>query len=195
MKYQEPTAILISCEVKIGVTFTVLKFEKLPSSPLAPSSFGNITETNQEFIEFHKVANREGNIITFKTYGTEVCLLKAGKVYTFRPLWAPNQLNIAQSNPELWETKYFKASNMLAFHNNDGEIAGRKLIADESVGAGFVVTNGWDHEHCALCWKTISEFENEEHFGYNHDSNWVCQECFDKYIKSGFGKKLGDINP
>jgi hypothetical protein len=194
MKYQEPTARLISCEVIDKVTMTKLKFDRLPSSPLAPSSFGNITAPTGTFIEFHKVVQREGMVVTFETYEAQVCLLLAGERYTFRCLWDRSQLKIAQSNPEQWSKNYFKASDMLAYKNQDGSTVGRKMTEGEAIDGGFVIHKGWEHEHCSLCWKTISELEPDEHFGYLYNSDWVCQECYTKYIESGFGKKLGDLD-
>jgi len=95
MKYKDPAAQLINFEVTDSETRTTLKFEKLPSLPLAPSSFGNITEPNQPYIKLHKVIKREGNTVTFKTYQPQACLLQIGETYSFRPLWTPWQLEIA----------------------------------------------------------------------------------------------------
>lgn len=194
MKYEEPSAQLINFEVTDNVTRTTLRFTKLPSPPLAPSSFGNITEPNQTNIKLHKVIKREGNIVTFETYQAHACSLQIGETYSFRRLWAPWQLEIAQSNPEQWRKEYFKASDMLAFKNKDGSTIGRKMADGEAIGDGFIVPKGWEHEHCSLCWKTISELEPDEHSGYVSNSDWLCQECHDKYITSGFGKKLGDLD-
>ena len=194
MKYKEPTAQLINFEVTDGVSRTTLKFKKLPSIPLAPSSFGNIAEPNQAYIKLHKVVQREGNVVTFETYQAQACLLQTGEKYTFRPLWSPWQLEIAQSNPEQWRKEYFRASDILAFKNRDGSTIGRKMADGEAISDGFVVPKGWEHEHCHLCWKTISELEPDEHFGYVKNSDWVCQGCYYEYIKSGFGKKLGDLD-
>ena len=41
----------------------------------------------------------------------------------------------------------------------------------------------WDHEHCAICWATISEHPNTQSYGYrNQDDIWVCQNCYQKYV-------------
>jgi hypothetical protein len=194
VNYQEHTAELINCEVTNRETKAKLKFDKLPSPPLAPSSFGNINDPNGTFIELHKVVRREGNIVTFVSYNYQDCLLKIGGTYTFRSFWSPWQLNIAQSAPEQWRKTTFKASDMLAFKNKDGSITGRKIAEGEAIDNASVISKGWEHEHCSLCWKNISESEHDEHVGYENNSDWVCQECYQKYIKSGFGKKLGDLD-
>lgn len=194
MKYQDPIAQLISCEITGNVTKTKLRFDKLPSPPLAPSSFGDITEKNQTYIELHKVTQLEGNVVTFETYKAQSCFLQIGEKYAFRCFWTPLQLKIAQSNPEQWHKEFFKTSDMLAFKNKDDSLIGKKMVDGEVIGDGIVVPKGWEHEHCSLCWKTISELEHYEHFGYMNNSDWLCQFCYDKYITSGFGKKLGDLD-
>jgi hypothetical protein len=194
VKYREPTAQLISCEVTNHETKTKVKFDRLPSPPLAPSSFGNISDTNGTFIRLHKVIQREGNIVTFVSYESQACLLQIGEKYSFRPYWSPRQLRIAQSTPERWRKTTFKASNMLVITNKDGSIMGKKMAEGEAIGSASVVSNGWAHEHCSLCWKNISESEHEEPFGYVSNYDWICQECYRKYIKSGVGKKLSDLD-
>ncbi|UCD73827.1 MAG: hypothetical protein JSV91_08505 [Phycisphaerales bacterium] len=50
---------------------------------------------------------------------------------------------------------------------------------DEPVARG-----AWDHEHCAICWETISEVEGAQHEGYaNKHGDWVCIACFELYVK------------
>jgi hypothetical protein len=81
---------------------------------------------------------------------------------------------------------------MLVSRQQDGSTIGRKLVENEKHGDGFVVSGGWNHAHCKLCWETISTHEGYKHFGYTDGSDWVCQDCYEKYIQSCFGKKLGE---
>ncbi len=44
---------------------------------------------------------------------------------------------------------------------------------------------GWEHDHCQICWWSLHKSEHAEHgVGYhNHDNdNWVCTECHDQFI-------------
>ena len=54
------------------------------------------------------------------------------------------------------------------------------------------VKDGWDHEHCQICFQNISTFEEGEHFGYvNQNDDWLCESCYQKYVAS---KSLSFIN-
>ncbi|TWT98542.1 hypothetical protein Pla52nx_003455 [Stieleria varia] len=48
-----------------------------------------------------------------------------------------------------------------------------------------LVSEGWTHDHCAICWWTLHESENEdEGTGYRSQGNaWLCGECFGKFIR------------
>ena len=47
---------------------------------------------------------------------------------------------------------------------------------------GQIVSDGWDHEHCEICWQKIGTGGDRE--GYASDSNqWVCVGCYDRFIE------------
>jgi len=54
-----------------------------------------------------------------------------------------------------------------------------------------LVPDAWGHDHCELCFKTITDFVREDDKapvvdeGYTDGKNWVCCECFDKHGPSG----------
>ena len=44
--------------------------------------------------------------------------------------------------------------------------------------------DGWDHDHCEICWWTLHESEKEEsNTGYTNGYNWICSECYEQFIK------------
>ncbi len=51
-----------------------------------------------------------------------------------------------------------------------------------------LVAEGWDHDHCAVCTKTISNRENPDWVtgGYTHSSgisnSWICEECYNLFM-------------
>jgi hypothetical protein len=52
-----------------------------------------------------------------------------------------------------------------------------------------LVPDGWGHDHCELCFKTITDFVREDarapvvDEGYiNSDECWVCCACFSMYL-------------
>ena len=50
-----------------------------------------------------------------------------------------------------------------------------------------VIPDGWNHDHCELCWQTISDFtdENTIDTAYTDGSKWVCPGCFQGVIVDG----------
>jgi len=62
-------------------------------------------------------------------------------------------------------------------------LIGRRLAAGEVPGtAEEVVSGGWEHEHCELCWATISPHDGHQPTGYTDGKEWLCISCFGKYI-------------
>jgi hypothetical protein len=53
-----------------------------------------------------------------------------------------------------------------------------------------VVENGWDHDHCELCWAKITDLPglDAKHFGEAYTDGgdqWLCQPCFERVIRRG----------
>ena len=47
---------------------------------------------------------------------------------------------------------------------------------------------GWDHEHCEICWETISDKAPNKGIGFVSENDrkterWVCANCFRKFVK------------
>ena len=98
----------------------------------------------------------------------------------------------AQDNTRQWHKETFRNQDMITFKAKDGGTIGRKLKEGEDTMGGHVIPGGWDHVHCELCFETISEIEGRPHCGFTDGKDWICKPCYEKYILSGFGKKLGE---
>jgi hypothetical protein len=172
------------------ITRTTLEFKELPRRPAALSWIGYFGEKNKPSLRLDKVIQRNQRFITFETYNEQPCLLQIGQEYSFIHTWDEGQQEIAHSNPEQWSKEIFKAADMILFKRPDGTSMGREYYDGEDIGDGVVVPGGWGHEHCEMCFKTIAAYEPYEHTGYTDGSQWVCIECYNKYIESGWGKNL-----
>lgn len=99
------------------------------------------------------------------------------------PWWTDWQNEIVLDTSRVWEVKVFKKSAGYQFPANGGGTLVGKISDQNEIPPNVEVTEGiWDHEHCGLCWTTISEQENDQHKGYTDGKDWVCAECYDKYI-------------
>lgn len=48
-----------------------------------------------------------------------------------------------------------------------------------------LIPDGWDHDHCDICTKTISDKENYRDWvtdGYNLNNDWICEECYNLFM-------------
>jgi hypothetical protein len=192
--HQPPIARVLAVE-EIGSTLAVtLCIKGLIHPPLAPSSLHPVTESDQTLIELHRVVDRTHSQVTFHCYNNEANghHLSIGETYVFRTWWTPNQLALAHDIDRLWKRQTFKPIDAVQTVLPGGPRLLRPFRANENIdGSDPVVHAGWDHEHCALCWQRISALEGDEPTGYSSEGEWICGTCYQRYIKQGFGQKLG----
>jgi hypothetical protein len=104
------------------------------------------------------------------------------KVRATEEWWTEDQKAIVEDVSFVWIRKTFEKSAGFWTPINGGRLLS-KLSKDEEIPEGAVVDNtAWDHEHCELCWQTISEFPTHQQEGYTDGKNWLCLECYSKYI-------------
>lgn len=96
--------------------------------------------------------------------------------------WRPDQIELANDTSKTWELKRFR--NVPGFWTIIGgqRILGKLSEHTELPPDSIVNNRAWDHEHCYLCFETISEYENAKNEGYTNGKNWLCIECHEKYI-------------
>jgi len=48
-----------------------------------------------------------------------------------------------------------------------------------------LVRGGWDHDHCEICWWSLTEGGDEEDStGYTDGQRWICSECYHQFIET-----------
>lgn len=47
-----------------------------------------------------------------------------------------------------------------------------------------LVLDGWTHDHCEFCTKTISDSEDYLTKGYNLENDWICEECYNLFMQT-----------
>jgi hypothetical protein len=163
-KYQLPKVKVISVEEKGEVSVVRIEISSNIDYFSYPTAPSDlrISEPFQRIWEFHRLIAREDNKLAFETYERQLAPPKIGQTYDFCSWWRKDQLLLAQSNPE--DFRLYR----------------------------FTPKSPEDHDHCKFCWKHICNEEHGDHEAYINGQDSVCFECFDKYIASGFGKKLGD---
>lgn len=98
-----------------------------------------------------------------------------------------------------WRRTRFEASDSILFKGEDDTIereataTDRQIIrlypanADEEEAAdandrGEIIKDGWDHEHCSICWQKISPIAQPEGY-FSPPHTWVCVRCYDQFVQ------------
>jgi hypothetical protein len=104
------------------------------------------------------------------------------KNYIFEDWWTDSQIELVKNSSRIWEKKRFKVVPGFWILKDGAKVLG-KLSQHEHLPEGAILDNtAWDHEHCELCWMTISEHAGHQQEGYTDGKEWLCVECHDKYI-------------
>ncbi len=213
--YSPPIAEVLSSEKEGAVLRTAVRLDWIPSPPLAPATLLSSHDGSSFFV--HRTVARQGNEFTFETYDAEAKPLIRGSAYLLQSWWGSSQLALAQDSSREWQRQEFEQEDAVEFRTRDGRrwfrrlqdgdqvtdgvwVTGRRPLAapggkpyaDDDFVSIELVSGGWDHEHCALCWRIIGAEQGEEPFGYTDGHDWLCETCHQQFVASGFGRKLGD---
>jgi hypothetical protein len=127
------------------------------------------------FLDEHNIIEGEFLEVNKESLSAKIIIksiIERGKIQTkksypyFDGYWGERAQLVFNSSLE-WAKTNFKPSDAIR-HYNDGRVE--------------TIKDGWDHEHCNICWATIDFTENTVYMKSNQGDE-VCQECFDNYIK------------
>lgn len=90
------------------------------------------------------------------------------------------RVEIVLDSTRQWHKARFQPTGAVRFRGPDGVWLGEVADSDNE----GLVKDGWDHEHCAICWKTIALTSQPE--GYvSEQGNWVCESCYTSFVEPG----------
>src|SRR5688572_3129051 len=92
------------------------------------------------------------------------------------------QRKLIEDESIVWQRKTFKNADGYWIRVDNGNMLGKVSDNPELPPNVMIEKNAWDHEHCSLCWQTISEKVDFQHEGYTNGKDWLCIECYNKYI-------------
>ena len=191
MGQAKPKAVLISFFREGNVTRTVVRMDKLPSEPIAPASLCAGPDGSDIILELHRLLEAAERELTFETYGFGGTALEPGTTYLFRSWWTLDQLVLVKDGTRIWQKENFKSGDAIELYVERRRSRRRKLEGEEPPPGACIVPDGWDHEHCSLCWETISCLGDAVKAGYTDGEHWLCERCHEKYIVSGLRERLG----
>ena len=92
------------------------------------------------------------------------------------------QKKIVEDESTVWEKKTFKKADGYWIEYTGGKMLGKVLENFELPPNAIIEKDAWNHEHCSLCWETISEGLNYKHEGFTNGKDWLCEKCYNEYI-------------
>lgn len=99
-------------------------------------------------------------------------------------LWMNDRMDIIQDRSLVWTKKRFETVEGIWIPIEGGGRILRKAEKGEEIPEGAALDKtAWDHEHCMLCWQTISEHPSYQQEGYTDGKRWLCVDCYNKHIK------------
>ena len=94
--------------------------------------------------------------------------------------WTKRQLDLVEDRSRSWRRCTFEPGPAVEQRVDGARVLRRASVVDPDAST---VADGWDHEHCALCWGKISRSANGGDVGYSDGDNWLCIECFEQYVQ------------
>ena len=89
--------------------------------------------------------------------------------------------SVAYCKESLWDRAVWPPRDALV-HRNGGRVS---LYIGQKYDPAKIdlVKGGWNHDHCQVCWWDLYESEDPEHgVGYTDGDDWLCSECYGKFI-------------
>ena len=78
-----------------------------------------------------------------------------------------------------WRERRFEAADAVGFSADRGHMI--RKMSDSLPAGGTIIEGGWDHEHCEICWATISP-AGEPIGMFAEPDHWVCCNCYHRFI-------------
>jgi hypothetical protein len=115
--------------------------------------------------------------------GVSDSLIKKGTIVSGRWYKEENIWQFRVDDSETDKISFFVGETVSVVDGYWGERV--RLVFDTSmkwVKAEFKIKGRWDHDHCDICWQTISENENTTHY-IGNDQHPICIDCYQNYVK------------
>jgi len=80
-----------------------------------------------------------------------------------------------------WERRRWAARDALVYRSNSALYlySGRPFDPEKAE----ILKGGWSEDHCAICWWELTASDSPEHGeGYTNGQDWLCAECFDRFV-------------
>jgi hypothetical protein len=102
--------------------------------------------------------------------------------YKIEGWWTSFQVDLVRDKSRTWQIEEFKPTAGIWIKTENGRLLRKVEQWEEVPKEDSVDLIAWDHEHCQLCWETISNIGDDQREGYTDGKDWVCISCYNTYI-------------
>ncbi|RYZ57141.1 MAG: hypothetical protein EOO14_11355 [Chitinophagaceae bacterium] len=96
--------------------------------------------------------------------------------------WRPDQAELVTDNTRVWQPVVFKTVAGIWHPTETGSLLSKAEDGKEVPPVAMLDARAWDHEHCELCYTTISDHGDNQRQGYTDGKYWLCASCYQTYI-------------
>ncbi len=120
-----------------------------------------------------------GNCIIVADQCDELATLSNGQSYPRLDGYWGERAELVLDRSKKWEERTFTPVDAVAFTIDGGNLV--RKVSDGPTAEGDVVKGGWDHEHCEICWATISRADNPTGI-FAEPKHWICCDCYQRFV-------------
>jgi hypothetical protein len=85
----------------------------------------------------------------------------------------------------LWERKLWQPRDVV--YERDGKRFSFDVTLAQDAERFALVKAGWNKDHCAIChWELFASGDVTHSFGFTNGRDWICDECYGKFIENDF---------
>ena len=153
-----------------------------PSRWIGEGWIGCIYLGNGRFLwgRFRQVDAVAINCIFSPDSDAESLSLCPGESYPYLDGYWGQRAELVLAEDRSWERRRFQPSDAVRY-----PVEGGNWLAPQATEAsppgGEVVPDGWEHEHCNICWEKIAEYAQLEGY-FSEPNKWVCKQCFSNFV-------------
>ena len=110
----------------------------------------------------------------------------------FESWWTDDLIELVQDTSKKWYKKAFKSTPGIWIPTEQGRLLKKYEEGMEIPSGAKLDPRAWDHEHCVLCHETISDVDIQKEGYVNQDDQWICEDCYQKYIIPNLNEPITD---
>lgn len=92
--------------------------------------------------------------------------MSENKQYLIEDWWTDPQIKLVKDSFRIWKKKPFKSIPGFWIQVEGSKILGKISQHEEIPKDAIIDKTAWDHEHCELCFETISDHGDYQREGY-----------------------------